>query len=74
MNIQITESVAAAAASRPTSANFVPRRGGLRGRGIGGLRRGRGGSARGRGASKPAKTAAELDADLDTYASKMQTD
>lgn len=77
MNIQITESVAAVVAARPISANtsFSPRRGGLS---RGGLRRGtfsgRGRGGARRGANKPAKTQAELDADLDTYTSKMQTD
>jgi hypothetical protein len=83
MNIQITESVIATrpiagAMASAANASYSPRRprGGLNARGMRrggrGMTRGRGGARR--GANKPTKTAAELDADLDTYTSKMQTD
>ncbi len=88
MNIQISESPQKASVN-PVRAGLSPRRpplgGGFRRGGAGGfggrrggLRRGgaRGGMRRGGGAnnSRVQKTAAELDADLDSFTAKMQTD
>lgn len=83
MNIQleggVTSGIGGGASSviRNGSAASFQRRGVGRGRGGfrggRGLGRGRGRGGRGGGQQKPNKTAAELDAELDSYA-KMQTD
>ncbi len=76
MDIKLTtglEQIVAQVQAR-TSVGSAGQRGGQRG----GLRGGRGGARGGQGRKpreqKVVKTAADLDADLDTYNSKMQTD
>lgn len=84
MNIQLTASLSSPrimppSPSRASGSGGGQRRGGAPTRGSGGPRRGgRGGNSGGRGgqrgAAKAPKSAADLDADLDAYSAKMQTD
>jgi len=82
MNIQLTASLSAPRIMPPSpragGSGGGQRRGGAPNRGSGGPRRGGRGNASGRGgqrgAAKTPKSAADLDADLDAYSAKMQTD
>lgn len=78
MDIKLTAGIEAVAQIAPRLSGLpkngnTPRRGGANNRGSGGgARGGRGGRAPRE--PKPTRTAADLDAELDTYNSKMQTD
>lgn len=79
MDIKLTAGIEAVAQIAPritglakNNGNNTPRRGGASNRGGGQRGNGRGGRAPRE--QKPVRTAADLDAELDTYNSKMQTD